>query len=465
MKGVLIGSDFLRLADEIKFLEINTDTDLFSSDVDFLELTALFTHLTDNGFTKLVLIYKKQHIMESVISVFQSMADANNITLEFVVVPNNSITVPSITSEANTFYLRCSYDVTAIIDDTYCRDKSEIIKLLFDSNNESILPKTYVVNPNNNLTYDSFDAISDNGVHPNTIVKKILPDFEKNVYPALYKLDTNEQLAFMKQELNANTLMQEYDFNEDTLDANRICDVIRTWTILLEDVETMIYIGGHLVTNPIPLDLGTIEYTDTMLNNKWRHMYFSNPNTLASGVPGYYEVVKIDNGVEVSTTMDALEANDIIKSVRLNGLDTNETVTFKQTWSSSMDIADLMAYTTASIVRKTSQTYEGWLCNLNYELNAETGSSILTKTEILLVKDSGSVVRFKSVSELDESDSLVISNNLTASILSVDEHWYSGSVVVLNTEPDDVFVAGTDLNEINVNSIGSLIVHNRKNWW
>jgi hypothetical protein len=163
--------------------------------------------------------------------------------------------------------------------------------------------------------------------------------------------------------------------------------------------------------------------------------------------------------------MDALEANDIIKSVRLNGLDTNETVTFKQTWSSSMDIADLISYTTASIVRKTSQTYEGWLCNLNYELNAETGSSILTKTEILLVKDSGSVVRFKSVSELDESDSLVISNNLTASILSVDEHWYSGSVVVLNTEPDDVFVAGTDLNEINVNSIGSLIVHNRKNWW
>ncbi len=465
MKGVLIGSDFLRLTDEIKFLEINTDTDLFTNDVDFLELAALFSYLEENNYTKLVLIYKRQHIMESVISVFQSMANTNGITLEFVVVPNNSITVPSITSEPNTFYLKCSYDVTAIIDDTYCRDKSEIIKLLFESNNESILPKTYVVNPNNNVTYNNFDEVSDNGIHPNVIVKKILPDFEKNVYPALYKIDTNEELADMKDTLNPNTLMQEYDFNEAALDENRICDVIRTWTILLEDVETMIYIGGHLVTNPIPLDLGEIEYTDNLLNNKWRYMYFSNPNTLASGVPGYYEVVKIDGENETIITMDDLQSGDVIKSIQLAGLDTNETVTFKQTWSSSLDITNLITYTTASVVRKVSQPYEGWLCNLNYELNAETGSSILTKTEILLVKDTENVVRFKSISEIEPTDSLVVSNNVTASILSVDEYWYSGSVVVINTEPDDVFLAGTDLNEINLNSIGSLIVHNRKNWW
>ncbi len=163
--------------------------------------------------------------------------------------------------------------------------------------------------------------------------------------------------------------------------------------------------------------------------------------------------------------MDDLQSGDVIKSIQLAGLDTNETVTFKQTWSSSLDISNLITYTTASVVRKVSQPYEGWLCNLNYELNAETGSSILTKTEILLVKDTENVVRFKSISEIEPTDSLVVSNNVTASILSVDEYWYSGSVVVINTEPDDVFLAGTDLNEINLNSIGSLIVHNRKNWW
>lgn len=144
MKGVLIGSDFIKLAEGIKFLELNTDVDLLSKTSQFLELDNLFTYLTTNGYSKLVLIYKKKHIVGIVIDLFESMAATNGITLEKIIIPNNSITIPSITSEDNTFYLRCSYDVTAIIDDTYCRDKSEIVKLLFDSNNHNILPKTYV---------------------------------------------------------------------------------------------------------------------------------------------------------------------------------------------------------------------------------------------------------------------------------------------------------------------------------
>lgn len=465
MKGVLIGADFLRLADGIKFLEINTDTDLFSSDVDFLELNPLFDFLLENSFTKLVLIYKKQHIMQSVVSLFQSIADENSITLDSIVIPNNSITIPTITSEPNTFYLRCAYDVTAIVDDTYCRDKSEIIKLLFDSNNEDLLPKTYVVNPNNDIVYDTLTTISDNNEHPNVIVKKILPDFEKTTYPAFYKVESDLELETIKQSLPGTTLMQEYKFNEDTLDNNRICDVIRTWTVLLEDVETTIYIGGHLVTNPLPLNIDTISYTDNLLDNKFRYIYFSNPNVVVTGVPGHYQVVKIENGIEIPTTMDSIQQHDIIKSVRLAGLDTNETLTFKETWSSSLDLQNLMEYTTASIVRKISQAYEGWLCNLNYTVNDTTGSSILTKGEILLVKDSDSIFRFKGISEISTDDALVISNSVTASINSIDEYYYTGSIVVLNTEPDDVFVSGTDLNEINLNSIGSLIVHNTKTSW
>lgn len=465
MKGVLIGSDFLRLADGIKFLEINTDTDLFTSDIDFLELTPLFTYLSENSFTKLVLIYKTEHVLVPVVDVFRTIAEQYSITIDTIIIPNNSITIPTITSEVNTFYLRCAYDVTAIIDDTYCRDKSEIVKLLFQSNNESLLPKTYVVNPNDGITYDNLTSADDNGEHPNVIIKKILPDFEKTTYPAFYKIESDTELSTLKQSLHNTTLMQEFKFNEANLDSNRICDVIRTWTILLEDVETTIYMGGHLVTNPIPVNIDTITYTDNLLDNKFRYIYFSNPNALASGVPGYYEVIKIEDGVEIPTTMDSLQTNDIIKSVRLNGLDTNETATFKQTWSSSVSLGDLVEYATASIVRKSSQMYEGWLCNLNYTSNELTGSSILTKTEILLVKDSDSIFRFKSISELSTDDMLVISNDVTASITSLDEYYYTGSIVVLNTEPDDVFVAGTDLNEINLNSIGSLIVHNRKNYW
>ena len=116
MKGVLIGSDFLKLADGMKFLEINTDVDINSKNLGFLELNNLFTYLTTNGYTKLVLIYKRKHIVQSVIDLFEITATTNGITLEKIIIPNNSITIPSITSEPNTFYLRCAYDVTAIIE-------------------------------------------------------------------------------------------------------------------------------------------------------------------------------------------------------------------------------------------------------------------------------------------------------------------------------------------------------------
>jgi hypothetical protein len=58
MKGVLIGSDFLKLSDGIKFLEINTDVDITDTMISKLELDNLFNYLTTNAYTKLVLIYK-----------------------------------------------------------------------------------------------------------------------------------------------------------------------------------------------------------------------------------------------------------------------------------------------------------------------------------------------------------------------------------------------------------------------
>jgi hypothetical protein len=465
MKGVLIGSDFLKLEDGIKLLEINTDTDLFTSDIEFLELTPLFDYLVENSLTKLVLIYKEIHVVEPVVDVFRGACNQYSITFNTIVIPNNSITIPSTPSDEDTFYLRCAYDVTAIIDDTYCRDKSEMVKLMFDTNNHSLLPKTYVVNPNDNITYDTLTSVDNNGNHPNVIVKKILPDFEKTKYPAFYKVDSEVELDSMKQSLNNATLMQEYKFNENNLDNDRICDVIRTWSILLEDVETTIYMGGHLVTNPIPLNIDTITYTGNLLDNKFRFMYFSNPNVLASGVPGHYEVIKIEDGLEIPTTLDLIQQGDVIKSVKLEGLDPDETQPYKETWSSTLDLESLMEYTTASIIKKTTRPYEGWLCKIEYSVGEETSSSILTKTEILLIKDSTSTFKFKNVSEITTDDMLVISNNVTANIVSLEDYYYSGNVVILNIEPDDVFIAGTDLNEINVNSIGSLIVHNTKSAW
>lgn len=460
MKGVLIGSDFLKLSDSIKFLEINTDVDITDTMMSKLELDNLFNYLTTNAYTKLVLIYKTKHIYENVVNLFESIATTNGITLEKIIIPDNSITIPSITNESNTFYLRCSYDVTAIIDDTYCRDKSEMVKLLFESNNENILPKTYVKNSQDEIIYDNFDTIIDNGVHPNVISKKILPDFDKNVYPKFNKFETDSQLADLKASNDGTTLIQEYRFNNSGLVNGRITDVIRTWTILLEDVETLIYIGSYFHSDSIELNETDITYTNNVLDNKWRAIYFSNPSNIMSGIPGQYDVIKLVDSEEVVVDIASLNIGDVIKSVSLDGMGQNEAVSSSINWESNSSLSNLMSYTTASVVGKLSSAFEGWLPRMNYISGSASGSLIITSNEKLLIKEND-IFKFKLINNIEDTDLLVISNEKIAEMTSINLEWYSGSIVTINIEPDDVFVAGTDLNGIGTNLLGSIIVHNR----
>ena len=458
MKGVLIGSDFLKLATDIKFLEINTDVDITPTMIEMLELNNLISYLTTNGFTKLVLIYKSKHISKEVIQLFESISTTNNIVLETIIIQNNSITIPSITTEPNTFYLRCAYDVTAIVDDTYCRDKSEMTSLLFKSDNDNIIPATYVKDITDDTIRDNFETISDNGTHPNVIIKKVLPDFEKTTYPQFRKLASNSELESLKSSLTDGLMMQEYNFNSDALVDNRIYDVIRTWNILLEDVETMIYLGGYVTANQIELDESKITYTDNILDTKWRTMYYSNPFNIGGGVPNLYEVVKIIDGTEVVTNITEIVVGDVIKSVSLTGLNQEDTGSNYQFTGS---LSELFTYTTASVESINSINFAGWIPHMHYETNSVTGSSIVTLNDKLIVKENDTF-KFKTIEDIENTDLLVLSNDTTATINSINLEWYSGSITTIDIEPDDAFVAGTDLNQISNNvTIGGLILHNK----
>lgn len=460
MKSVLIGSDFLKLENEIKFLEINTDVDLFKKTSQFLQLGNLMTYMQDNSYTKLVLIYKTKHISKSVLNLFESTCLNNSIILEKIVIPNNAISIPSISEEPNTFYLRCSYDVTAIVDDTYCRDKSEMVKLLFESNNEDILPKTYVINQNNDTVYDNFTELSDNGVNPNVIVKKILPDFSKSEFPSFYKLSSAEELSNLKQSLPSDVLVQDYKFNNNNIINGRISDVIRTWTIILSDLETIIDLGGCVYQNVLPLNESEITYSNNKLDKKWRNTYFINPSTF-EGVPSEYNVIKIENNEEIVVDVSTLIIGDVIKSVNLVGLNQDESIITDTEWISSLPLIDLMQYSTASVINKYDSIFEGWVAKINFVSDTTSGSFITTNSETLLIKENTGDIRFKTISDIQDTDSIIISNEITANVTSINLEWYSGSITSINIEPDDVFIAGTDLNGVSSNIMGNVFtLHN-----
>jgi hypothetical protein len=460
MKSVLIGSDFLKLENEIKFLEINTDIDLFKTTSEFLELGNLITYMKDNSYIKLVLIYKTKHISKFVVDLFESTCSNNDIILEKIVIPPNAISIPSISEEPNAFYLRCAYDVTAIVDDMYCRDKSEMVKLLFESNNQDILPKTYVINSNDDIVYDNFTELSDNGMNPNTIVKKIFPDFTKTEFPAFYKINSTEELSNLKQSLPSDVLVQDYKFNNNNIVNGRISDVIRTWTILLSDLETIIDLGGCVYQNVIPLNSSEITYTYNKLDKKWRNMYFTNPVTF-EGVPSDYNVIKIENNEEIVVDVSTLVVGDMVKSAHLVGLEQDESSIVHTQWTSSLSLMELMQYSTGSVITKYDAMYEGWVSKINFEYETTSGSFITTNSEVLLIKEDTGTIRFKKIYDIQNTDSVVISNQIAANVTSIDLEWYSGSITSINIEPDDVFIAGTDLNGVSSNIMGNFFtIHN-----
>jgi hypothetical protein len=465
MKSVLIGADILKLEDGYKLLEINTDADLFLPDIPYLDLDPLFTYLEENSYTKLVIIHKKKHIAQDVINHFQSKCDEKSITLQTIVIMNNSVTVPSITEEPNTFYLRCAYDVTAIIDDTYCRDKSEVVKLLMDSENQSILPKTYVRYSEDGSILDNLSNPISNGLSPNIIAKKILPDFDKLSFPAFYNVTSSGELDTLKTSVPNNVMLQEYKINNNLSPDGQISDVIRMTVVLLSDIETIIPLGITITNNQLPLDTNKITYTGNKLDDKWKSMYFSNPNLLGTGVPGFYEVIKIVDGNEETTTIENLVAGDIIKSVKLTDLSVEATMQETMDWSITGSLNDVINYQTASVHFITKTPYQGWLTNIEFGNGEVSGSSLLGSNEVLLISSSisGSIV-FETAYETNLNDSVITTKNLILPITNKENVWYSGSIVILDIEPTDVFVAGTTTNEITRNTVGNVLLHNKCTW-
>jgi hypothetical protein len=189
-------------------------------------------------------------------------------------------------------------------------------------------------------------------------------------------------------------------------------------------------------------------------------MYYSNPFNIAGGVPGEYEVVKIVDGVEVVTNITEITSGDVIKSISLTGLTDAEGMESNYEFTGSL--SELFTYTTASVESVSTINFAGWLPNMNYQTNSETGSTLLTLSEKIIVKENDSF-KFKTITQIEDTDYLVLSNNATASINSINLEWYSGSIHTIDIEPTDVFVAGTELNQIGIDiTIGGLILHNKR---
>jgi hypothetical protein len=144
----------------------------------------------------------------------------------------------------------------------------------------------------------------------------------------------------------------------------------------------------------------------------------------------------------------------VVEAVSISTIDTEFSRAQTERWVYTGSLNELITYTTASVMNINNLNVSAWFHRIDYT----NGSSLLPNSKLVLVENSGSV-SFKNTSELKIGNTIFNSATEFSQITEISREYYSGSMTVLDIEPTDVFIAGTDTNEIMHNSI---IVHNKQ---
>jgi hypothetical protein len=461
MKSVFIGVDYIKNTDSIKLLELNTDVQISNLKESYFDYTSLFNYITQNNFAKLHFIYKETYTSPVFIQNIKNLCTENGVEYNETLITLNSILIDDIEDADDTLFFRLAYNAQAILDDYYCREHGELVNLLFENGKESYIPKTHL-QYSTEVLHDNIDSLNDNGNYPNIIAKKNYADFDKTLYPAFYKLSEETELTTLKSNLDTNIFLQEYMFSSENVESNLIVNHIRKWYLISNGLNDVIDLGGYLHSNQVPLKQDYITYSDNKLDNTGRSMFYSNPNRLSSaGVLSNYNVKKQNTDSTFTLTdIDALEVGDVVEALQISTLDPG---TFKEleilNWRYTGSLENLLTYTTASVVRKTPSIVEDWFNRVEYTSPNETTGSFLLQMNKMILIERGSEVRFCSAQDLEVGDIIFNSPTYTSTLTSVTDEWYSGSVNYLDIEPIDVFIAGTEDNEILSSTI---VMHNYK---
>ena len=189
MRTVLLGSDFMYDKNgSLRPIEINTAVgyhyNKLESNEEAFDLTSLLSFINTNGFTKVVYIGE----IEELSLMFSNALNEVSVEYEFLLVPNTSVTIPHVDDNDTTLIIRSAYDTTAIVDDNYCRDKVQFLELI---KSESFGAQFAYINDDNALV-NYITTIPDNGEHPNFILKARYPQYDREVFPKLFKVSSQE---------------------------------------------------------------------------------------------------------------------------------------------------------------------------------------------------------------------------------------------------------------------------------
>lgn len=492
MRAVIIGTDFMKDTDgTFKVLETNTNIQLDTQWCLNFDSASFENFVLSNNFTEVVLISNENntspetsHTLNYEVNelrninanltanslptitfnftfnqYLQSFLSGSNIELISISTDKTSTTIPFVEDTEDKLIIRLSFDTTALIDDNYARDNWGFLKLMYDTDNNSI-PKCYI--DDSEFGIDSIGTtLRDNGNHPNYCIKKRVTPSDNKIYPKLYKVSTIEELNTLKSNLEVDEYIQEYIFNDTDLFDGRL-NTYRSIDMLYGSNLDIINLQIIEKTKILPI-LSSADFDDNNQVQPWDRMRYlqkfyttSNQVGLKLSATENTKVILPDGTIELAPN---LQIGDVVKSIAFSALPDESNTDNLQMWSSSYDsiITDYQI-SSSFLENKSTTDYYGILVTIQTDLNSTFSDVSHAK---IMVKD-GDDVKFKSYVELTNGDEIIIFDTtinqlITTTITNVNFRFDTFTAYTLDFEELDLFLT---LEETENQSRYGLVTHN-----
>jgi hypothetical protein len=452
MRTVLIGSDFVRDQNgTIRPIEINTNVgyDLVKAelDADVFNLTGLQTFITSNGFTKVTYIGS----IDIFAKTMRDFCVENSLEWTPLITQTGTITIPYVEDADDHLIIRSAYDTTALVDDTYCRDKIEFMNLIKDSEFSS----QFAYIDNTNTLVNNITTIVDNGNHPNFILKSRYPNYNKSDFPKLYKIQNQQELDNLLSNLVQDTFVMPYYYNSN-FNHLGLTTVVRTLHILYPPTLSSIPIAEYTKLASLTDDGNDIfDSTTKELQHSDRRKYLTNTVDVIEPHLLDTDMVELADGT-FKTALD-LQVGDLLKTIELPKV-TTDGIDFNYTTDIDLIISGT-TYTTNAVVNKERINKLTYITRLTF---TDQTTWFDTYQSSYLVK-RGTETAFRALENNEQSgvivgDSVLLIDTTTTdkpsfvfkeiATISSEREVFGGWVI--QVENDHIFLTVTDPSTTNI---------------
>jgi hypothetical protein len=407
MRTVLLGTDFMYdRSGNLRPIEINTAVgwdglEKLEDDIDCLDLTGLYDFVSASNFETIHYIGDISYFHKTL----EAHYSGSSVIYYYHSVGKHSITIPLVEDNETTLIIRSAYDTAALVDDIYCRDKVEFMKLI---ESQSFGSQFAYIDESNDLV-NKITTITDNGIHPNFILKSRLPGYSVESFPKFFKVSNQTELdLIISENVTADYFLMENYVNDEKVWNNHL-KVIRSLNLLYPPSLQSIQLGQYTKINHNLLQENVTYNSDTFeLDSAFRESYLTNLETEWTPKLLDSDMVEMEDGT-FKTALD-LQVGDIIKTIDIPNADAATQTSQSEYTYSGLTYETLSSSTTYSTNEITYKKKVNRLA-IMVTLTFEDGSTWEDTVGSSYLVDINGAIQFKAISKLKQGDVILLLNS------------------------------------------------------